>query len=408
MRLHRPFPGGGSRHPGRFPQSGRKVFCADGHLCGRFTSILILQQLDIANFKNLRSLRLEGGGGFHFISGDNGAGKTNLLDCIYYLGITKSFAQQSEKELVSEGAGYFRLDAVFTEEDTQDQLVVKFQPPQTRSWSWNGRKYGRLLEHIGKIPVVLLAPEDVYQLIHAADARRKYLNQILVQTDRDYLEHLLAYNKLLKHRNAALRQMHLSGRADHQMLDALDHGLCQHASLLFEKRRDLSQLLEPLVCRYIDSISHSSQDAGLRYVSDAEADFPSRLLENRSRDLATMRTNSGIHKDRLDCLMEGRPIGQRGSQGQCKTFVAALKLAQFTCMNLAMGSSPIVLLDDIFAKLDANRVLQFAQLLESEGVGQCFITDTHRERVKRVGEMLGQQVKFHELEKGAWIHQQDA
>ncbi|MBP8724732.1 MAG: AAA family ATPase, partial [Saprospiraceae bacterium] len=230
---------------------------------------MILQQLDIANFKNLRSLRLEGGGGFHFISGDNGAGKTNLLDCIYYLGITKSFAQQSEKELVSEGAGYFRLDAVFTEEDTQDQLVVKFQPPQTRSWSWNGRKYGRLLEHIGKIPVVLLAPEDVYQLIHAADARRKYLNQILVQTDRDYLEHLLAYNKLLKHRNAALRQMHLSGRADHQMLDALDHVLCQHASLLFEKRRDLSQLLEPLVCRYIDSISHSSEDAGLRYVSDA-------------------------------------------------------------------------------------------------------------------------------------------
>ncbi len=364
---------------------------------------MILQQLTIANFKNLRALTLEAGEGFHFISGDNGAGKTNLLDCIYYLGLTKSFAQHSDKELVAEGAGFFRLEADFRGEDARYQLVVKFQPPQTRSWSWNGRKYARPLEHIGKIPVVLLAPEDVYQLIHAAEARRKYLNQILVQTDRKYLENLLAYNKLLKHRNAALRQMHLSGRADHPVLDALDHGLCQQASRLYEKRRDLCRILEPLVCRYIDTISLSSQSAGLRYGSDAETDFSTRLMETRSRDLATMRTNAGIHKDRLDCLMDERPIGQRGSQGQCKTFVAALKLAQYSFMKSATGSSPIVLLDDIFAKLDANRVLQFAHLLESEGVGQCFISDTHRERIQRVGESLKLPVRYHALDRGAWV-----
>jgi len=358
---------------------------------------VILESLHLINFKNFEELALEAGAGFHFITGPNGAGKTNLLDGIYYLALTRSFLQSAERDLVHKGKTFMRLEARIQDGAQKDQYEVKSKPPQVREWILNGKKYERLTDHIGRIPIVLLAPDDVYLLMNSAEARRKYLSQILVQSDPAFLSHSLQYGQYLKQKNAALKEMSKQGRADEGLLDALDHGMVPHAAYMVNARRFLIEAINPIIKIYLNTISNGNQSGHLIYVPDIEDQFAQKLRNARTRDVLLGRSTRGPHKDKVDAWMDQSLIYSMGSQGQLKTMVAAMKIAQFQYMTTVMKHQPIVLLDDIFAKLDAERVKQLIQLLEQNEVSQCFITDTHLERAQNLANDLSTPGRVYKL-----------
>mgnify|MGYP001259331286 CR=1 FL=1 len=365
--------------------------------------MVIIEKLRLINFKNFEDLSFEPGPGFHFIAGQNGAGKTNLLDSIFFLAMTKSFIQTSDRELITNHAEFLRIEATCTLKAKLEQVEIKCKPPQIREWWVNGKKYDRLSEHIGHIPIVLVAPDDVYLLMHSADARRKFLSQILVQTDKEFLYHSVQYNHYLKQKNAALKLMLKNGRLDPILLDAFDQGLANHGRYMILSRQNLVDLLNPILSNYIDKISNGKQTGMLHYCPDITGDLEDVLLETRVKDFHTGRSNRGPHKDKVDASMGASLIYSSGSQGQLKTFVSAMKLAQFRYMSNQMKVMPIVLLDDIFAKLDAERIQSILQLLLDEHVYQCFITDTHQERLKQLSKGLNVYAKVYNLEHNQLI-----
>ncbi|MBK8955460.1 MAG: DNA replication and repair protein RecF [Saprospiraceae bacterium] len=361
---------------------------------------MFINSLHLYNFKNFEDLNLSLGPGFHFITGQNGTGKSNFLDSIYFLALGKSFIQHSDKELIQNSKEFLRIEADVSESNQKEQYEIKFKPPSIKEWSLQGKKYERLTDHIGKIPLVLLAPDDIYLLMHSGEARRKYLNQILVQTDKEYLRRSITYNQFLKQRNAAIRQMRLAGRMDPPLLDALDHGLSENAAYIVDGRSRLIQVLNPLVESYVESISNGKQQGSLQYLADISENFMQTYRESREKDYFSGRTQRGIHKDKIECLLEGKAIYQAGSQGQLKTFVAAMKLAQYSFMKTSLHKQPIVLFDDIFAKLDAERVNQLLEVLSQEEIQQCFITDTDIERSKKLMNSLNESCHLYQTGQG--------
>lgn len=341
---------------------------------------MFIKSLHLTHFKNFKELKLDLSPGFHFISGPNGAGKSNFLDAVYYLALSRSFSQLHDKELIHYGQDFMRIEAFFNNDESTEHLEIKYKPPHIKEWILNGKKYERLTDHIGLIPVALVAPDDIYLLMHSAEARRKYLNQVLVQTDREYLRKSIHYHQFLKQRNAAVKQMKTAGKIDHGVLDALDHGLSVNGAYIVQCRKALMDILNPWVQSYIFRISKGSQTGMIKYIADVPENFPQVLRDYREKDYFSGRTNKGIHKDKIECMMGDIPIYGVGSQGQLKTFVSAMKLAQYAIMKSISGKQPIVLLDDIFAKLDEERVQQFMEVLNEEQITQCFITDTHIDR----------------------------
>lgn len=361
---------------------------------------MFIKQLQLNHFKNFSEIRIDLGPGFHFITGPNGAGKSNFLDAIYYLALSKSFSQLADKELIQHSEEYFRIEAILDMDQNQDHLEIKSKPPHIKEWIYNGKKYERLSDHIGKIPVVLVAPDDIYLMMHSAEARRKYLNQILFQTDREYLRRSILYHQFLKQRNAAVKQMRVAGKIDHAVLDALDYGLSVNGEYIVSCRQKLIEILSPLVHTYISKISNQKQIGHLKYAADITSGFQTVLREYREKDYHSGRTHKGVHKDRIECLLDDQPIYSIGSQGQLKTFVSALKLAQYHIMKSLSHKQPIVLLDDIFAKLDEERVLQFIEVLQEEQVCQCFITDTHMERSKQLIRFMSGNAELYNVNEG--------
>lgn len=342
---------------------------------------MLVDQVHLINFKNFSDLRLELGSGFHFITGYNGVGKTNLLDAIYFLSMTRSFIQSSVKDLIRNGEDFCRVEVQLADEDNKHDLIIKLGQA-ANDWSWDGTPYNTLNAHIGRIPVVMIAPDEVYTLMHLPEARRKYLNQVLIQMDNRYLSHLMAYGRILKQRNAALRQMKTHGRLDKALLEAIDIGMISHGQIIFQQRKQLVAELNPMVNEYIDLISGGQQTGHLEYYSDldVEGSYIEKSERSYEKDYFSGRTNLGIHKDKLICKLGDLIIGDQGSQGQLKTFVIALKLAQFKYLKSKKEQLPIVLLDDLFAKLDDQRVRLLIELLAKEQIEQCFISDTDYNR----------------------------
>lgn len=323
-------------------------------------------------------------------------GKTNVLDAIYYLCMCKSHFNTNETHLVLQGEDFFRLEGHFIlTKNKKNKIVAKIQPKKLKVFEHDGVEYQKLSEHIGRIPIVMIAPDDTMLLTEGSEERRRLMDITLSQLDQTYINQLITYNKLIEQRNALLKQFAQNHIYNHSLLDVYDEQLLAPAAYVFQKRQWLIDTLAPIFQSYYKIISGDREQPNCKYESKLlEFSMQDILKNNLEKDRILQRTSNGVHRDDLVfTFMDGNPAKRFASQGQLKSFLLSIKLAQYEVLRLHKGMNPILLLDDIFDKLDAHRVAHLVGLLSTENFGQIFITDTQTERVE---EILGkQEVVYH-------------
>jgi len=346
---------------------------------------LELKTLQLNQFKNHRQSSFAFSRQVNCFVGNNGAGKTNILDAIHYLCQTKSYFNHIDAQNIQFGADYFMLKGGFTKEETTDEIQCNVQEGEGKVLKCNGKKYKRFSEHIGKFPIVIISPTDTNLILEGNDVRRKYVDGSISQYKQSYLKTLINYNKTIKQRNGLLKQFSDRGYFDDITLYIYDKQLIELGTIIHKERTDFLQVLTPVFAKYYSEISGSKEKVALLYKSQLnEGNIEILLQESLLKDRASNHTGVGIHKDDVLFEMNEHPIKKIGSQGQQKSFLIALKLAQFDFIKEQLGFKPILLLDDIFDKLDDNRVLQLISFVNKGFFGQVFITDTHAERSEEI------------------------
>lgn len=345
---------------------------------------MVLNRLTVSNFKNYAEADVELCGNVNCFVGNNGAGKTNLLDAVYYLSFCKSYFNPVDIQNIKMSEDFFAIHGHYG--DAMASLVLKRgQPKQVK---WNKKVCKTLAEHIGRIPLVMVSPNDQQLITGGSELRRKFLNGVISQTDHAYLDHLLQYTKALEQRNRLLKQMWEDRLWDDSMVAVWDAQLVTHGEPLYERRRQFVTDFLPLFEEYYHWIAGDQEPGTLVYCRD-EQPLAMQLDASRQADKYSQYTNAGPHKDDLLFLLQHEmSIKKFGSQGQQKSFALALKLAQFQYLFNHTGEKPILLLDDIFDKLDLLRVKQLIALVGSECFGQVLLTDTQPGRVQAIFDEL--------------------
>jgi len=317
--------------------------------------------------------------------GNNGVGKTNILDAIHYLSLTKSFFNSIDSISIKHGEDYFIISGLFSDNKDEDQIFCAFQKQKKKVLKKNGKEYQKLSDHIGKYPVVMISPADSGLISEGSEERRKFLNKIISQYDPEYLDSVLNYNKALQQRNRLLKDFNSSGEFDLDSLTVWNSRLVKYGSYIYGERDSLVNDLIPVFRENYSMISSGKEMVKLQYQSHLSRGDMEKLLENSlQKDRFLEYTTAGIHKDDLLLEMNDYPVKSLGSQGQQKSYLVALKLAKFDYIKRRSGFPPILLLDDIFDKFDADRVEQIIRLVGSERFGQIFITDTHQSRLHEI------------------------
>ncbi len=343
---------------------------------------MFLQSLKLTQFKNYENQQLELSPQLNCFVGKNGMGKTNLLDAIYYLCMCKSALAMPDSNLVLHNKDFFRLEGLFFKAEKKYKIVGKVVPRKKKEIECNAIPYKRLIEHIGFLPVVMIVPDDTRLATEGSEDRRRFLDNTLSQIDSAYLTALVQYNRLLKQRNAALKQMGAQRNYDPALLRTYDQQMEAPAGLIYQKRKDFQFLLLPLLQEYYSVISNAQESVSCSYKSQLhDTSFADLLQEVGEKDRILQRTTAGVHRDDLLFKIGDYPLKKYASQGQLKSFVLALKLAQYEVLRKEKKEQPILLLDDIFDKLDRSRVKHLVSLLLERDFGQVFITDTHEDRL---------------------------
>ena len=345
-----------------------------------------LKKISLLNFKNFAREELVLCPGVNCLVGDNGAGKTNVVDAVWYLSMCKSSLQMTDTQSIRHGEEFFLVEGQYlSDAGKAEQVVCSFTRRSGKVLKRNGKEYERLSDHVGLVPAVIVSPADSALISDAADERRRYLNAFISQLDRSYLNAVMRYNAVLAERNRLLKM-----QPDETMLSIYDRQLVEHGEAIHTRRREFVERLRPLVAEYYRTLSGDREQVELHYKSELnDRPFEQLLLDARQKDFANEFTTSGIHRDDLTLRIGGYPLRKYGSQGQQKSFLIALKLAQYAIVAAERGEKPILLLDDLFAKLDASRVEQLIRLVRGETFGQILITDCNPTRLRSILDEAG-------------------
>ena len=365
---------------------------------------MYLENISLSCFKNYSGSKLNFSPLINCITGPNGSGKTNLLDAIHYLSLTKSAFNSIDQQNIQRGQPYFSIRGEFIRHEKKYLISCSYKVGEKKIIKNNQTAYQRFSEHIGSFPLVMITPYDTDLIREGSIVRRKFLDGLISQINPPYLTDLLNYQRLLNQRNQLLKRFATGHRFDKQLLAAYDEPMLVLMKGLSTIRKDFLKSFVPVFTTHYSMLSDGNETVDITYRSDLLADnFEERYLGNHQRDLQLQRTDLGIHKDDLICKFDGHSMKKFGSQGQQKSFVIAMKLAQFDCLKLEKGFKPVLLLDDVFDKLDDRRITKLIDMVSGHKFGQIFITDARPERTARILEKLESEVINFEVDQGAVI-----
>lgn len=362
---------------------------------------MFLRKLSVLNFKNYPEAELEFSSHVNCFTGNNGEGKTNILDAIHYLSFCKSFFNPIDSQNILHDAPFFLVQGIYYVGGQEEEIYCGLKRSQKKQFKRNKKEYTRLADHIGLFPLVMISPADSELVTEGSESRRKFMDSVIAQFDREYLEKLIQYNRILSHRNMLLKQIGGNHSFDKDSMEIWDHQLIEYGELIHQKRRDFIANFIGIFQKYYELISGGKEQVDLSYISHLnDKPFKEVLEKALQRDLAMEYTTVGIHKDDLDFKIDDYPLKKYASQGQQKSFLIALKLAQYDFIKQIKQVTPILLLDDIYDKLDDFRVKQLMELVSSDHFGQLFITDTHPSRLAELFQSTAVDFKFFKINKG--------
>ncbi|TVZ17407.1 DNA replication/repair protein RecF [Maribacter sp. MAR_2009_72] len=359
---------------------------------------MLLRQLSLINYKNFESKELVFDAKINCFVGDNGVGKTNILDAIYHLSFGKSYFNPVSSQNIKHGTDFFVIDGLFEKDDREEKIVCSLKKNNKKIIKRNGKAYDRFSDHIGFLPLVIISPADRDLIVEGSDTRRKFMDGVISQSDKGYLQHLINYNKILSQRNALLKYFAANRTFNKDTLAVYNEQLATYGTAIFEKRTAFIETFIPIFQEQYRAITGGYEHVRLTYNSKLLDNGLIDLLEkNLDKDRALQYTSVGIHKDDLNFEINEYPIKKFGSQGQQKSYLIALKFAQFHFMKSQSNTTPILILDDIFDKLDEHRVAHIISLVNNENFGQIFISDTHADRTEDVVKKIHQSYKIFKL-----------
>lgn len=363
----------------------------------------VLQKIVISDFRNIELQELEFSPNVNCISGNNGEGKTNLLDAIYYLSMTKSAFATSDRYNFRHGTEEFSIAGTYRMENgLSSRFALAMSSKGDKKVKRDDKVYQKVSEHVGVLPVVMVSPSDVSMVSESGDERRRFVNAVLSQMDREYMNSMQQYNRLLLQRNKMLKDMDV----DRSLLEVIDMRMAALADPVYKARRQFVDDLRPVVAEYYRALSGDSEQVDIQYYSSLDkAPLDQLLASSYEKDRILKHTTAGVHRDDFIFTMNGHPIRRYGSQGQQKSFLVSLKFAQYEIMKKKYGFAPVLLLDDVFDKLDMGRISNLLQMVASNDFGQIFITDSNKVRMSGIVDGLTQDRAYFETVSGTFSRQ---
>jgi DNA replication and repair protein RecF len=359
---------------------------------------MYLKKISLFNFKNFSEVSFDFEHKINCFVGKNGVGKTNMLDAIYHLSFGKSYFNSLAIQNIKHDEDFFAIDGEFEKQNRSENILCSLKKGQKKILKRNGKMYEKFSDHLGFIPLVIISPTDADLIREGSETRRKFIDSVISQLDNQYLHELIMYQKVLSQRNALLKYFAINRVFENETLEIYNEQLTSLGKNIYSKRKQFLSDFIPIFNSFYQNISNSSETVQLEYESQLEhQDLLMLLQENINKDRALQYTSVGIHKDDLLFNIEGYPIKKFGSQGQQKSFLIALKLAQFEFVKKQSGEKPILIFDDIFDKLDETRVEKIVAMVNNDDFGQLFISDTHSERTENIVKMTHQTYKIFNL-----------
>jgi DNA replication and repair protein RecF len=363
---------------------------------------MYLQKLKLINFKNYEDADISFSEEMNVFTGRNGSGKTNLLDAIYYLSITKSAFTNNDAHNIRKGSDFFRIEGWFHKNEKTVLVETAFGTQHKKILKCDKATYEKVKDHIGQFPVILITPYDTDVIREGSEERRKFFDSVFSQLDNDYLTELIRYNHILKQRNSLLKQFFEQNFTDELLISAYNRQLLDSGKKIFDLRSNFVKILLPVFHTYFERLTGKKEKIYFDYESQLRSNnFESEFISNLRYDIAAQRTSRGIHKDDYNFLINDMPLKTFGSQGQQKSYVIALKLAQYDLIKTVRGEKPILLLDDIFDKLDDDRMTKLMEIVTDQNFGQLFITDARVERTLDFFKNMNSKISIFKVEKGS-------
>ncbi len=368
---------------------------------------MFLKHLHLINFKNIELAQLELGKGINCFIGSNGAGKTNMLDAIYYMSFCKSFFNPIDSQNIRHEHDFFVIQGTYEVNNEQEHIYCGLKKGVKKQFKRNKKEYDKLSNHIGLLPLVMISPQDERLIIEGSEQRRRYIDSVISQYDKAYLEHLINYNKVISQRNIYLKNLKALNKVAHDILDIWDFQIIELSKKICQARSLFLEELRPVFLEMYNFISGEKEEVQFAYKSHLnDENFEQVLAESRQRDMILGYSTKGVHKDDVEFRIGGYPIKKMGSQGQKKTFLIALKLGQYKFLNEHKKRKPLLLLDDIFDKLDSDRGDKLIELVGGNLFEQIFITDTQLSRIEPVLKKINKESRIFMVDEGEFKKQE--